>query len=337
MNLIKKFAFGVCAVGLASSFVACSDSEGGASFGEITISEKSAGVWSVDGLVTAEEDLFDIRYNLAVNGDTVTGAILSYEVKDLKDSGAVITQLKLGENEGDIKGLGTEIYLSAIESNPCDGKDSVEFTLSAVAYAASSGVLSSGDTAKVNSAEYTFKVACPSSVTDIPGVDEPVLSAADSAALAAVDASAALETVGSYDLGGKVATLGSSLDLDAGKVYVAANVTGDVLNAVDVIFSGTAIMTPYGTSENGYMSKKYATSENTSLIYTVDATAGAAAKTLEDLSALMVEKNMVNSSTITKDGQYFLVVTDKLDLFLISTSGFDSAKQLVTIKAVSDK
>lgn len=138
----------------------------------------------------------------------------------------------------------------------------------------------------------------------------------------------------SFVLGGAIAAVGSSLDLDANAIYTSKGVTETVANAIDLIYSGTAIMTPYGTQSMNYMTKKYMFSTSAAMIFAVsDVSAAKAATTVKDLSAFIdVDKALDYVSSLTS-GNYYLVVSSDAKPYLISITTVDGDRQILTIKS----
>lgn len=319
MNMIKKFALGCSALAMSSALVACSD-DGGGSVSDITITAAGTGKWTVDGVVMADNNIFDVKYKLSdPHGKQVDSAVYAYTVKEVNpDTNENLLELQLGKGVGTVPGLETEIFQSNM-NGACG-----TMTLTVTAIVEGSGLTGgNGEAVELEPVTGTFEVACGTAgdkdKPEIPEVPE-------------VDPTATL-TEASVNLGGAKSNLASSLDLDAGMAYTSAQVLADGFDKtiIDVIFSGSKIMTPYGTSAANYMSKTYNGVNNGAGLIKVDATAAAAAKTVNDMIDLWGEKDVINVSAVTA-GEAYLVITEQTVPVLIIIDTFNTTAQEITVK-----
>lgn len=336
MNMMKKIAYGLSAFGLAASLVACGG-DGGSST-PITVDADGAGKWRINGTLTAEEDIADVTFELYKGETQIEGAIFAYGVKDLKDSLGLETLIELnyGAAADGVHGLDAIIYQSNMKDVCGESDNTVELTVKLSGWVIDKGaVTGSMDTVEIPVEPVNFTVNCDTEVGDAVGSDE--LTDAEKQKiiddLNDVDASADL-VESSFELGGAIAATGSSLDFDAGTVYTSKGVTATVANAIDLIYSGTAIMTPIGTQSMNYMTKKYMTSTSAAMIFAVsDTDAAKAAKTVKDLGSFIdVDKALDYVDGLTAN-KYYLVVSSESKPYLISITTVDGVKQILTIKS----
>lgn len=320
MNMIKKFALGCSALAMSSALVACSD-DGGGSVSDITITAAGTGKWTVDGVVMADNNIFDVKYKLTTaDGKQVDSAVYAYTVKEVNpDTNENLLELQLGKGVGKVPGLETEIFQS--DMNGACGT----MTLTVTAIVEGSGLTGgNGEAVELEPVTGTFEVACGTA----GGKEDP----AELPEVPDVDLTATL-TEASVNLGGAKSNLASSLDLDGGVAYTSAQVlaAGFDKTIIDVIFSGSKIMTPYGTSAANYMSKTYNGVNNGAGIFKVNATTAAAAKTVDDMLALWGEEDPMSVSAVVA-GDAYLVITEKGIPVLIIIDTFNTTAQEITVK-----
>lgn len=320
MNMIKKFALGFSALAMSSALVACSD-DGGGSVSDITITPAGTGKWTVDGVVMADNNIFDVKYKLTTaDGKQVDSAVYAFTVKEVNpDTNENLLELQLGKGVGTVPGLETEIFQS--DMNGACGT----MTLTVTAIVEGSGLTGgNGEAVELEPVTGTFEVACGTA----GGKEDP----AELPEVPDVDLTATL-TEASVNLGGAKSNLASSLDLDAGMAYTSAQVlaAGFDKTTIDVIFSGSKIMTPYGTSAANYMSKTYNGVNNGAGIFKVNATTAAAAKTVDDMLALWGEEDPMSVSAVVA-GDAYLVITEKGIPVLIIIDTFNTTAQEITVK-----
>ena len=335
MNMMKKIANGLSVFGVAASLVACGGD--GGSRTPITVDADGAGKWKINGTMTAEKDIYDVTFSLFKGNTQIEGAIYAYEVKDIKSDNSLNTLLELnyGAAADGVYGLDATIYQSNMGEICADGETTVELTVQVTGKVLGiSTVTGSVDTLDIEHEPVNFTVTCATAAVE-SGSEE--LTDAEKEALLdnlkGFDYSAALVDT-SFELGGAIAAAGSSLDLDANAIYTSKGVTDTVANAIDLIYSGTAIMTPYGTQSMNYMTKKYMSSTSTAMIFAVsDVSAANAATTVKDLSAFIdVNKALDYVSSLTS-GNYYLVVSSDAKPYLISITNVDDNRQILTIKS----
>lgn len=290
-------------------------SSSGETVSEIIVVPRSEGVWGIDGLLTAEEDILDVTFELYKGETLIEGAISAYTVKDIKTEQKLelLLELNLGAEADGTYGLDATIYRSDMGEACGEDDESVELTVRVTAKVQSSSIASESVDTLVYETDFTASCAV---VTVDPVGPSPAL----------------VET--SLVLGGAIASEGSSLDLDANKVYNSTDVTTTVANAIDLIYSGTAIMTPYGTQSMNYMVKKYMNSTSVAMIFAVsDTDAAKAATKVEDLSAFIdVDKALDYVDGLTAN-KYYLVVSSDSKLYLIFITTVDGDKQVLNIKS----
>jgi hypothetical protein len=310
-------------------------SSSASSSSQVTITESGKGVWKINGTLTANEDISSLSFGL-YRGDTrIKGAIYAYEVKDIKAKEGLETLLEVnfGAAADGVHGLDATIYQSDMGA-----------------------VCAEGETTVVLDVRITGKVLDASSITGaIELLDvglEPMVFAIDCATEAVASGSNALTDAtreallkdledldptaelveSSFELGGAIAAIGSSLDLDAGKTY-GSNEVDDLVDDIDLIYSGTAIMTPYGAWTMGYMTKKYMASTSAATIFAVaDSYAAQNATKLEDLLDFITD-SPVDYVDGLASGQYYLVVSSDALPYLISIATVENGKQILTIKS----
>jgi hypothetical protein len=335
MNMMKKFAYGLSAFGLAASLVACGG-DGGSST-PITVDADGAGKWKINGTLTAEEDIADVTFSLYKGETQIEGAIFAYTVKDIKADSPdeALLELNYGAAADGVQGLDATIYQSDM-SDVCGESDkTVELTVKVSGWVIDKGaVTGSMDTVEIAVDPVAFTVTCATEATE-SGSEE--LTDAEKQKLIddlnKVTGSAAL-VESSFELGGAIAATGSSLDFDAGTVYTSKGVTATVANAIDLIYSGTAIMTPIGTQSMNYMTKKYMTSTSAAMIFAIsDTDAAKAATKVEDLSAFINVDNALDYVDGLSANKYYLVVSSEAKPYLISITTVDGVKQILTIKS----
>jgi hypothetical protein len=333
MNMMKKIVNGLSVFGVAASLVACGGD--GGSRTPITVDADGAGKWKINGTLTAEEDIYDVTFSLFKGNTQIEGAIYAYEVKDIKDDNSLNTLLELnyGAAADGVYGLDATIYQSNMGEICADGETTVELTVQVTGKVLGiSAVTGSVDTLDIEHEPVNFTVTCATAAVE-SGSEE--LTDAEKEALLddlkGVEYSAALVDT-SFELGGPIAAVGSSLDLDANRVYTSSQVTSQV-DSIDLIYSGTAIMTPYGTQTMNYMTKKYMRSTSSAMIFAVtDATAAAAVKTVGDLNYFITGSPVDYVESLTS-GKYYLVLSDTQKLYLIFITNVDGDRQILTIKS----
>lgn len=317
MNMIKKIAMGMGAFGLVASMVGCGDS-GGGSVSDLTFTEKSKGVWAVDGTVMADNNIFDVKFQLKdKDGKAVEGAVYAYTVKDVNpDTTQPLTELNIGAGVGTVPGLATEIFQSDMKG-ACG---TMTFTVTAIVEGSGAMGGANGEAVELEPVEGTFEVACGDTTkADTAAIEVPTITLG-----------AALDSA-TIDLGGVKSTMASSFDLDAGKAYKSAELTTpDLKNSIDMIFSGTKIMTPFGTTSAAYMTKTFSGINNGAGIIKVDAAKAAAATKIDDLAPFL-DGEVVSVSAIAQ-GDAFLIITDKVVPVLVIATKLDATAQVLSIK-----
>jgi len=117
---------------------------------------------------------------------------------------------------------------------------------------------------------------------------------------------------------------GSSLDIDADKVYKLSEVTAAIANEIDIIFDGTNIWTPNsikaGGSDIASLKSKYASSTSTAFIFNVKSSTTTADDLIDawdDVADDAPDAVISNVSTgkkfgvLTSTGNYLALVTVK--------------------------
>jgi hypothetical protein len=284
-------------------------SSSGETVSEIIVVPRSEGVWGIDGLLTAEEDILDVTFELYKGETLIEGAISAYTVKDIKTEQKLelLLELNLGAEADGTYGLDATIYRSDMGEACGEGDESVELTVRVTAKVQSSSIASESVDTLVY--ETNFTASCADVIVGPP---EPSPALVES----------------SFELAKE-----ASLDLDVGKVYASAQV-GSVVNEIDLIYSGTAIMTPYGAQSMNYMVKTYMNSISVAMIFAVsDTDAAKAATKVEDLSAFIdVDKALDYVDGLTAN-KYYLVVSSDSKLYLIFITTVDGDKQVLNIKS----
>lgn len=324
MNMIKKFAVGLSAMALSTALVACGDDSSAEVTIEAVYNADSSAV-SFDGSITAPEGakIYDVTYSLVDSKDkAITGAMLAYSLKQAatnvgkdveKDT---ITTFLFGAADvtNSIPGLELSVDMKAIDSASCG-----ELTLTVSVLSDEIG-LTGGATGETVTTDKDIMIVKPcgksGSVQD--SIELPDFDSTITAAL----------TVVTDSIGGAKASLASSFDLDAGKKYSTQELTGTIINDVDLVFNGTKIMTPWGTSEVGYMSKTYAASTSEAMIIPVAATANP--KTTADLIDLINVSKAVYMVNVAAGGKYIVVTSVGVPVF-VSVTTIDS-EQVMTFK-----
>lgn len=310
MNMIKKIAMGMGAFGLVASMVGCGDSSGG-SVSELTTTTTGT-VVSVDGTIDATSKIFDVTYTLAdAKGAAITGAIYAYSLKDAAVAVGVnadsVLSVNIGKGATGVPGLDVQVFMSEIDSVHCG-----DLTLTVIAQVESQSAMGGGTgEAEDVSASVVFNMPCPASSLPKDTIDVDFDTTITAALVTVTDS-----------IGGAKASLGSSFDLDLGKSYKSAEVAA-VVNAIDVIFNGTKIMAPWGTSETGYMSTTFKNSTSAAMLIPVTAPATAPA-TQADLIAL-----------IDADKATYVLNYSANMAFIVFTS--ENVPVLVTVKTVDAK
>ncbi len=314
MNMIKKFAMGASALALTSGLVACGDDNGG-SVSDLTTTYAADGKSvAIDGQIEATSNIFDVSYILVdAKGAAITGAIYAYALKDVVTSDTVLL-VNLGKDATDAPNLELNVDFTKIDPSHCG-----ELTLTVAAQVESSGPFSS-DSVEVTSST-TLKMPC-----GLTQVKDSVVTPNFEDVIADT-----LKSI-TVTLGGAKSSLGSSYDLekDSMAAYTSAQVKNstEVLNAIDVIFNGSKIMTPIGTSEVGYMSATYANS--TSGAFLIPVTQDAKAVTVGDLEDLIEADKAVFSADLNATSAYLVVTSEGMPV-LVKVKALDSTTQVVTI------
>jgi len=319
MNMIKKIAMGMGAFGLVASMVGCGDSSGG-SVSELTTTTTGA-VVSVDGTIDATSKIFDVTYTLAdAKGAAITGAIYAYSLKDAAVTAGVnadsVLSVNIGKGAAGVPGLDVQVFLAEIDSAHCG-----DLTLTVIAQVETQSTMGGGTgEAEEVSSSVVFNMPCgvatiPEGEVELPDFDETITT----------------ELVSKTDsVGGAKAKLGSSYDVDANLVYSSTTV-GPVVNAIDFIFNGTKVMTPYGTSETGYMSNTFKTSSSEAVLIPVAATADP--KTVGDLSDLIDVTKATNVIAVSANTSFLVITSEGIPaLVKISTIGTTQVMTFVTMK-----
>lgn len=320
MNMIKKIAMGMGAFGLVASMVGCGDSSGG-SVSELTTTTTGK-VVSVDGTIDATSKIFDVTYTLAdAKGAAITGAIYAYSVKDAAVAAGVnadsVLSVNIGKGAAGVPGLDVQVFLADIDSVHCG-----DLTLTVIAQVETQSTMGGGTgEAEEVSSSVVFNMPCgvPSTAVEDPTIPE----------FDPEDLAAAL-TSKTDSVGGAKAKLGSSYDVDANLVYSSTTV-GPVVNAIDFIFNGTKVMTPYGTAETGYMSNTFKTSTSEAVLIPVAATADP--KTVEELGALINVDAATNVIAVSANTAFLVITSEGIPaLVKISTIGTTQVMTFVTMK-----
>jgi len=111
---------------------------------------------------------------------------------------------------------------------------------------------------------------------------------------------------------------GSSLDIDADRVYMVSELSGTVPNLIDIIFDGTNIWTPNSikSSTETTLKNKYTASTSTAQIFNV----GASVTTAEQLVDAFLESSdediIISSVSV---GKKFGVLTSEGDVLALVT------------------
>jgi len=318
MNMIKKLAYGIGAFGLAAGLVACGD-EGG-SVSELTATTNEGMVY-IDGTIDAGEgSIFDVGYTLTdKGGDTIKGAILAYGVKEaaerLNMSIDSVQVMNLGDEEEGVPGLGLSVNLAKIDSAHCG-----DLTLSVSVQFAVGGLVS--DDIETIDKSVNFNMPCPSS--SIPTGDDDV----------SYDSTLANDLTSVTDsVGGAKASLGSSYDFDGKATYSSKQLTATIIDEIDMIYNGTKVMAPLGTSEVGYMSSTYANSTSEAVLIPLANNTDLTKYTKQsDLFALVDVTKATYVMDAAKGGK-FLVLTDKGAPVLVSIENTTTG-QVMTFKYV---
>lgn len=315
--------------GASSSSSGISGSSSGAQSSDtdepaFTLYESAPGIWDVSGRITANDaDIVDVSYTLLVDGSPVTGAIYAYALKDKRPSEGPLQELDLGQGAGSIPGLETEIHLEDMGGVACaHGEDSLELDLTVVVHALQLQTILA-DTMSVEG-RVVSRLACPEGFVYNEEEPEPD----------PVPADAPLKDKGLVVLGGAKATAYSSWDLDSLKDYGGSSVEGGVANRIDLVYSGTKLMTPGGTAEAGYMTRFYASSASDAILQKLDAEKAAQAK---DASALMelLDGEKLTFVTSVAQGDYFLLITSDAMLMLLHAEQLDETKQELGLRVWS--
>lgn len=145
----------------------------------------------------------------------------------------------------------------------------------------------------------------------------------------------------SYKLGGAKSATPSCLNLDGSALYTSTQLTNTPANKslVDVIFSGSAIMTPYGTSEQGYMKEPFLGIDNRASFIPISTTQAAQLKaanaTVAMLEDMIDPAKAVFSATINA-GEAFIVISDQGVPFVIIADALDTTFQLLTLQVLQE-
>lgn len=324
MNMIKKFAVGLSAMALSTALVACGDD----SSAEVTIEavyNQDSSTVTFDGAIVAPEGakIYDVTYSLVDSKDkAITGAMLAYSLKQAAanvgkdvEKDVIGTFLFGAANMTDsIPGLELSVDLASIDSASCG-----ELTLTVTALSDEIGLTggATGETVPTNK-EIMIVKPCGKKSAAQDSVELPKFDSTITAAL----------TVVTDSIGGAKASLASSFDLDAGKKYSSKELTATVIDSIDIIFNGSKIMTPWGTSEVGYMSKTFANSSSEALIIPVAATADP--KSQADMIPLIDVTKAVYVADATANGKYIVVTSVGIPVFVTITT--IDGKQVMTFK-----
>lgn len=324
MNMIKKFAVGLSAMALSTALVACGDDSSAEVTIEAVYNQDSSAV-TFDGSITAVEGakIYDVTYALAdAKGKAITGAMLAYSLKqaatnvgkDVEKDTISTFLFGAADMTNSVPGLELSVDLASIDSASCG-----ELTLTVSVLSDELGLTggTTGETAQTDKEIMIVKPCGKKSATQ-DSVELPDFDSTITAAL----------TVVTDSIGGAKASLASSFDLDAGKKYTSKELTGTVINDIDLIFNGSKIMTPWGTSEVGYMSKTFATSSSEALIIPVAATADP--KSQADMISLIDVTKAVYVADAAANGKYIVVTSVGIPVFVTITT-IDS-KQVMTFK-----
>ena len=309
--------------GLSSSSVGAVDSLADESV-EVTYNADSS-MAGLEGYIEAAEGglLQDIQYSLVdAQGQAITGAMLAYSLKQAAQNVGIDMEsehidgflLGVADITNRVPGVELSIDLASIDSSRCG-----ELTLTLSILYDEIGLTggSTGETI-VTDKDFTLYKPCGRSNAVDDDVAIPDFGTVDNTTL--------ITRVDS--IGGAKASLASSFDLDAGKKYSTNELTGTIINDVDLVFNGTKIMTPWGTSEVGYMSKTYAASTSEAMIIPVAATANP--QTTADLIDLIDVSKAVYMVNVAVGGKYIVVTSVGVPVF-VSVSTIDS-EQVMTFK-----
>lgn len=264
------------------------------------------GIWSIDGTIELP-DVYQVRFAItSPGGGDLPGAVLAFEVKDLREAGADLSVIRIGEGAGDIPGLRATVNQARM------GATCGELTLTVVAH------YDDGNGEAQTSASADFLADCANATAD-----------GDSYSPVTYDDWTNATLVTKTDtLGGAKSTVAASIDLDSGLKYTSSQVVRGVADEIDLIFNGSKVMSPLGTPEAGYMSLKYA--ESTSLAFLIPVTVRNTPTTQADLIAL-IDADKGTYVLSVSAGTSFIVFTSLNVPVLVTVLGIDD-QQVMTFR-----
>lgn len=305
---------------LSSSSVGADDSLADNESVEVTYNADST-MAGLEGYIEFAEGglIQDVQYSLTdAQGNAITGAMLAYSLKQAAQNVGIELAnadgflLGAADVTNKVPGVELAIDLASIDSAKC-GELTLTISILYDEIGLTGGI--TGETI-VTEKEFTLYKPC--------GKSSPVQ---DSIEIPDFDSTLTVPlTVVTDSIGGSKSSLASSFDLDAGKKSTTSELTSIVINDVDVVFNGTKIMTPWGTSEVGYMSKTYAASTSQALIIPLAASANP--KNTADLIGLIDVSKAVYVADVTA-GSKFIVVTSVGIPVLITVTSIDEKQAMI--------
>jgi len=296
-----------------------SDSMGNDNIGEqdslaFSIVKTNPGIWNIEGTVSMGHPIVDVSYALRDStGNSVMGSIYAYSLQDATQ-GKSVSRLNLGKASDSIPGLDVQIYQNDM-GGVC-GTLTFEVQLT---FDEGSG------NAVLQPHKYSqnFVVTCG----EIP--PEPV-PGPDSCPVPDEPLNPIIKTT--LVLGGANSLVGSSADLDESAVFAASGVTAEVANKIDLVYSGSALITPFGASEAGYMATAYKKSTSDAIIIPVDAAKAAEVKSMTDLEPMI---NVEDATYVVQSiavGDAFILYSSQSYLYLVFVKAFDASMQTLTME-----
>lgn len=309
--------------GVAVMAVAClqacqeSDSMGNENIGEqdslaFSIVKTNPGIWNIEGTVSMGHPIVDVSYALRDStGNSVMGSIYAYSLQDATQ-GKSVSQLNLGKASDTIPGLEVQIYQSDM-GGVC-GTLTFEVQLT---FDEGSG------NAVLQPHKYSqkFVVICG----EVAPGPEP------GPCVAPVQPDLITKTA--LVLGGVNSLVGSSADLDESAVFAANEVTATVANKIDLVYRGTALMTPFGASEAGYLASVFSKSTSEAVIIPVDAAKAAEVKSNNDLQQLIIPELATNLLKSVTTGDAFIMITTEGIALLYFVQSMDPEAQTLTLES----
>jgi hypothetical protein len=289
----------------SSSQTSASATSDAGSITQLSVTEDIANFWSIQGLVSAKENILDVEIELLdAKSNPIEGAIYAFSVEMFQQANKPLTELNIGLEANNTPGLEAEFYTGDLYGQ-C-GSMTVQVTAK---------LAQDQDTVSVTAQSEPFTIECEDINDDI--IEDPFDD---------------VDLIGFFDttvvtIGGPGATLGSSFDIDAGIIYKSSELNFNTASSVDVIFNGTQLLTPAGAVLDGYLATQFANVNSFGFLIPVSKSELATVKTTNDLDRIIDLDNMGDDFAITNDSA-FIVASSDSDLFILIVDKIDGTQNV---------